>query len=41
VVCVLDGGGIIEQGHPREVLTAPQSERAQQFLQRIIRSGRL
>ena len=41
VVCVLDGGHIIEQGHPRDVLSAPQSERAQQFLQRIIRSGRL
>ena len=41
VVCVLDGGNIIEQGHPRDVLSAPQSERAQQFLQRIIRSGRL
>ena len=41
VVCVLDGGRIIEQGHPRDVLSAPQSERAQQFLQRIIRSGRL
>lgn len=40
-VCVLDGGHIIEQGHPRDVLSAPQSERAQQFLQRIIRSGRL
>ena len=41
VVCVLDAGHIIEQGHPRDVLSAPQSERAQQFLQRIIRSGRL
>ena len=40
-VCVLDGGHIIEQGHPRDVLSAPRSERAQQFLQRIIRSGRL
>jgi polar amino acid transport system ATP-binding protein len=41
VVCVLDGGRIIEQGHPRDVLSNPASERAQQFLQRIIRSGRL
>ena len=41
VVCVLDAGHIIERGHPRDVLSAPQSERAQQFLQRIIRSGRL
>ena len=41
VVCVLDGGHIIERGHPRDVLSNPTSERAQQFLQRIIRSGRL
>jgi len=41
VVCVLDGGHIIERGDPKDVLTNPQSERAQQFLQRIIRSGRL
>jgi len=41
VVCVLDGGRIIEQGLPSQVFTAPQSERAQQFLQSIINSGRL
>jgi polar amino acid transport system ATP-binding protein len=41
VVCVLDGGYIIEQGTPSQVFTAPQSERAQQFLQSIINSGRL
>jgi polar amino acid transport system ATP-binding protein len=41
VVCVLDGGRIIEQGPPSQVFTAPQSERAQQFLQSIINSGRL
>jgi polar amino acid transport system ATP-binding protein len=41
VVCVLDGGHIIEQGPPSQVFTAPQSERAQQFLQRIIDAGRL
>ena len=41
VVCVLDGGRIIEQGHPRDVLTSPTNERARQFLQRIIDSGRL
>ena len=41
VVCVLDSGTIIEQGHPRDVLSDPSSERARQFLQRIIRSGRL
>jgi len=41
VVCVLDGGRIIEQGPPSQVFTAPQSERAKQFLQSIINSGRL
>ncbi len=41
VVCVLDGGRIVEQGPPSQVLVNPQSERAQQFLQRIIASGRL
>ena len=41
LVCVLDGGHIIEQGLPSQVFSAPQSERAQQFLERIIRAGRL
>ena len=41
VVCVLDDGHIIEQGTPSQVFSAPQSERAQQFLERIIRAGRL
>ena len=41
VVCVLDEGRIIEQGPPSQVFTAPQSERARLFLQRIIASGRL
>ena len=41
VVCVLDGGHIIERGAPAQVFSAPQSERAQQFLERIIRAGRL
>lgn len=41
VVCVLDGGRIVEQGPPSQVLVNPQSERAQAFLQRIIASGRL
>ena len=40
-VCVLDGGTIIEQGHPRDVFSSPRSERAQRFLQRIVDSGRL
>lgn len=41
VVCVLDGGMIIEQGHPQQVFSSPQSARAQEFLKRIISSGRL
>lgn len=41
VVCVLDGGCIVEQGPPSQVLGNPQSERAKAFLQRIIASGRL
>lgn len=41
VVCVLDGGRIVEQGPPSQVLSNPQSERARAFLQRIIASGRL
>jgi polar amino acid transport system ATP-binding protein len=41
VVCVLDDGRIIERGTPSQVFSAPQSERAQQFLERIIRAGRL
>ena len=41
LVCVLDGGNIIEQGSPSQVFSAPTSERAQQFLERIIRAGRL
>jgi polar amino acid transport system ATP-binding protein len=41
LVCVLDDGVIIEQGPPSQVFTAPQSERARAFLQRIIASGRL
>jgi polar amino acid transport system ATP-binding protein len=41
LVCVLDGGRIIEQGLPSQVFSAPKSERAQQFLERIIRAGRL
>jgi polar amino acid transport system ATP-binding protein len=41
VVCVLDEGLIIEQGPPAQVFSRPTSERAQLFLERVIRSGRL
>ncbi len=41
LVCVLDGGRIIEQGPPSQVFTNPASDRTRSFLQRIIASGRL
>ena len=41
LVCVLDGGRIIESGSPAQVFGAPQQERTQQFLQRVINAGRL
>lgn len=40
-VCVLDEGRIIERGSAAQVLSEPESERARQFLERIIRAGRL
>jgi polar amino acid transport system ATP-binding protein len=40
-VCFLDGGVILEQGPPEQILSAPQEPRTQQFLQRIIEAGRL
>jgi polar amino acid transport system ATP-binding protein len=40
-VCFLDGGVILEQGAPAEMLRHPREARTQQFLQRIIEAGRL
>src|SRR6185312_2962456 len=40
-VCFLDGGSIIEEGPPEQILTEPKEPRTQQFLQRIIEAGRL
>ena len=40
-VCFLDGGVIVEQGPPGDILVAPREERTQQFLQRFIEAGRL
>ncbi|WP_026263434.1 amino acid ABC transporter ATP-binding protein [Paenibacillus sanguinis] len=34
-VVFMDGGNIIEEGHPDELLTNPQEERTKQFLRRI------
>jgi polar amino acid transport system ATP-binding protein len=35
-VVFLDGGVVVEQGPPAEVLTAPRTERAQSFLHRVL-----
>jgi polar amino acid transport system ATP-binding protein len=40
-VCFLDEGVILEQGDPSEIFGAPREPRTQQFLQRIVRAGRL
>ncbi len=40
-VCFLDGGVLLEQGPPSQVLGSPVNERTRQFLRRIIDTGRL
>ncbi len=40
-VCFLDGGLIVEEGPPSEILARPKQPRTQQFLERIIEAGRL
>ncbi|MFI2606979.1 amino acid ABC transporter ATP-binding protein [Kitasatospora sp. NPDC018619] len=40
-VCFLDGGVVLEQGPPEQVLGDPQEERTRQFLSRVVASGRL
>lgn len=40
-VCFLDGGRLIEQGPPEQVLGEPTQPRTRQFLRRIIDAGRL
>jgi polar amino acid transport system ATP-binding protein len=40
-ICFLDGGRILEQGPPAELLAAPKEARTKQFLQRVIAAGRL
>jgi polar amino acid transport system ATP-binding protein len=39
-VCFLDGGVIVEEGPPGEVLDAPREPRTRQFLQRVTEAGR-
>ncbi|MFG2043557.1 amino acid ABC transporter ATP-binding protein [Dactylosporangium sp. NPDC048998] len=40
-VCFLDGGVLVEQGPPEQVLGEPREPRTRQFLSRIIEAGRL
>lgn len=40
-VCFLDGGRVLEQGPPGQVLGDPVEARTRQFLRRIIEAGRL
>jgi polar amino acid transport system ATP-binding protein len=40
-VCFLDGGRVLEQGPPAQVLGDPVEARTRQFLSRIIEAGRL
>ena len=40
-VCFLDGGKILEEAPPERLFSKPENPRTQQFLQRIIESGRL
>jgi polar amino acid transport system ATP-binding protein len=32
----MDGGVVVESGHPREVLTNPQHERTKSFLSKVL-----
>jgi len=40
-VCFLDGGRVLEEGPPEQVLGDPREARTRQFLRRIIEAGRL
>jgi polar amino acid transport system ATP-binding protein len=40
-VCFLDGGRVLEEGPPEQVLVDPREPRTRQFLARIIDAGRL
>jgi polar amino acid transport system ATP-binding protein len=40
-VCFLDAGGILEEGPPERIFSAPREPRTQQFLARIVEAGRL
>jgi polar amino acid transport system ATP-binding protein len=40
-VCFLDQGSILERGSARDIFENPREERTQQFLSRVVQSGRL
>ena len=40
-VCFLDAGRILEEGPPGQIFSSPREERTRQFLDRVIRAGRL
>ena len=40
-VCFLDEGVILEEGPPAQIFASPREGRTQEFLQRVIESGRL
>jgi polar amino acid transport system ATP-binding protein len=40
-VCFLDAGQILERGSAQQIFEDPQEERTQQFLSRVVKSGRL
>ena len=40
-VCFLDDGLILERGSAQQIFENPQEERTQQFLSRVVKSGRL
>jgi polar amino acid transport system ATP-binding protein len=40
-VCFLDQGSILERGTARDIFENPREERTQQFLSRVVQSGRL
>ena len=40
-VCFLDAGSICESGTARDIFENPREERTQQFLSRVVQSGRL
>jgi polar amino acid transport system ATP-binding protein len=40
-VCFLDQGSICERGTAKDIFENPKEERTQQFLSRVVKSGRL